>query len=227
MSVEALAVVLHHSRAKGTVKLVALGIANHDGDGGAWPSVATLARYANVHPRNVQKALVRLQQLGELHVEPQAGGLGNLADCDRPNLYHVTLRCPTWCDGTPQHRDQRKKAGPQLSSWHGPQAVDNGVAHTPPPGGIATPPGGGIATPPGGGIATPPGGGIATRTTPPNTPTEHRGAATVSTGDSPTAQLLARAASLPTCAECSQPADRCLRTPATVSGHTYVQPGAR
>lgn len=151
MSVEALAVVLHHSRAKGTVKLVALGIANHDGDGGAWPSVATLARYANVHPRNVQKALVRLQQLGELWVEPQAGGLGNLADCDRPNLYHVTLRCPTWCDGTPQHRDQRKKAGPQLSSWHGPQPVDNGVAIPPPPGGSATPPGGASATPPGGG----------------------------------------------------------------------------
>lgn len=203
--------VLHHSRAKGTVKLVALGIANHDGDGGAWPSVSTLARYANVHPRNVQKALVRLQQLGELWVEPQAGGLGNLADCDRPNLYHVTLRCPTWCDGTPQHRDQRKKAGPQLSSWHGPQPVDNGVAHPPPPGGIATPPGGASAT----------------RTRPPNPPTEHRGAATATTGDSPTAQLLARAASLPTCAECSQPADRCLRTPAQVSGHSYVQPGAR
>lgn len=203
MSVEALAVVLHHSRARSTAKLVMIGIANHDGDGGAWPTVATLARYANVHPRNVQRALEKLVALGELRVDSQAGGLGNVADCERPNLYHVTVRCPTWCDGTPQHRDQRKRAGTQLSRWHGPQPVDNPLALTPPPGATATPPGGATATPPGGASAT--------LTTPSNPPTELRGTPTVSTG--------------PACAVCSQAMATCLRTPARVSGHTYTAHG--
>jgi hypothetical protein len=126
VSVEALAIVLHHSRAKGTAKLVLVGVANHEGDGGAWPTVATLARYANVDVRSAQRSLVKLQELGELWVEDQAGGLAGTADCDRPNLYHVRVRCPTWCDGSPQHRDQRKLAGKQVGWRPGPQAVDRG-----------------------------------------------------------------------------------------------------
>lgn len=198
MSVEAMAVVLHHSRAKATVKLVLLGIANHDGDGGAWPTVATLARYANVHPRNVQKALERLVTLGELYVEPQAGGLANLADCERPNLYRVLVRCPVWCDGSTQHRDQRRKGGAQLSAWHGPQPVDNGVAIAPPPGGSATPPPGGSATPPGGGSAT--------QTTHTNHHLNTGVTTTVDTGP---------------CFTCGQAMATCLATPAKVSGHAY------
>lgn len=199
MSVEALATCLHHSRAKATVKLVLLGIANHDGDGGAWPTVATLAKYANVHPRNVQKALERLISLGEIQVDPQAGGLANMADCDRPNLYHVMVRCPTWCDGSTQHRDQRKRAGAQLSKWHGPQAVDIGVAHTPPPGASVTPPGG---VP-----ATPPPGGTATQTGLANQPPNSVGTTPVSTG--------------PACGECGQAQALCVRIPYRVSGHHY------
>lgn len=107
MSVESLAAVLHHSRAKGTAKLVAVGIANHDGDGGAWPTIATLARYANVTPRNVQAALAKLTSLGELVVELQAGGTPQLEDHERPNLYRLLVSCPPWCDRTPHHRDTR------------------------------------------------------------------------------------------------------------------------
>lgn len=210
MSVETLAVVLHHSKAKGTAKLVLVGIANHDGDGGAWPTVATLSRYANVDVRSVQRALVKLQQLGELHVDPQAGGLASSADCDRPNLYRVRVRCPTWCDGTPQHRDQRRKAGPQLSSWHGPQAVDKGVTR-------ASPPGVGV-TPPGDAGVTPPGDVGVTRTTLGKPPPEHRAAATVTTWVD---QQLALARQLGPCFTCSQAADVCLAIPERVSGHRY------
>lgn len=134
MSVEHLAAALHHSRAKGTAKLVLLGIANHAGDGGAWPSVATLARYANVTTRNVTKALASLQSLGEIRIHYQAGGLADMADHRRPNRYDVLVSCPPWCDKTPNHRDTRPSAGPQATLWINPPSQST------PPVGIDTPP---------------------------------------------------------------------------------------
>jgi hypothetical protein len=109
VSLEAMAVVLHHSRATGTDKLVLLGIANHQGDGGAWPSVATLAAYANVHERTVQRSVHKLQQLGELAVHLQRGGTldSHRFDFQRPNRYEVLLSCPSWCDGTYSHRARK------------------------------------------------------------------------------------------------------------------------
>lgn len=104
MSVESLAIVLHHSQAKGTAKLVLIGIANHDGDGGAWPTIDTLARYANVTARNVQKALDTLEALGEVRRIYQAGGDHNIADHRRPNRYKILLQCPSSCDRTKHHR---------------------------------------------------------------------------------------------------------------------------
>lgn len=107
MSVEAIAAVLHHSAATGTAKLVLIGIANHDGDGGSWPSLATLAKYANVDPRNVRAAITRLVELGEVEVDQQGGGTHRTADHLRPNLYRVLVRCPADCDGTTQHRPRQ------------------------------------------------------------------------------------------------------------------------
>ena len=99
-----MAVVLHHSQSSGTAKIVLLGIANHDGDGGAWPAIDTLAKYARVDRRNVQRALERLVALGEIKIVRNGGGDHRMADSHRPNLYHVTLRCPADCDRTTQHR---------------------------------------------------------------------------------------------------------------------------
>lgn len=104
MSVEAIALVLHHSRAKGAAKLVLVGIANHEGDGGAWPTVETLAKYANVSERAVQQSTAKLVQLGELAIYRQAGGTRDLPDSKRPNRYEVLVRCPPTCDGTTRHR---------------------------------------------------------------------------------------------------------------------------
>ena len=103
MSVEAMAMVLNHSRAKGTDKLVLLGIANHYGDGGAWPAIATLACYANVSERTVQRSIEALVSLGELVVQRQQGGTRGTPDWKRPNRYDVLIACPTACDRTANH----------------------------------------------------------------------------------------------------------------------------
>lgn len=164
MSVESMSVVLHHSRAKGSAKLLLLGIANHDGDGGAWPTVAKLAIYMNVHPRNVQRAIERAEQLGELAVELQRGGtlVSHASDWERPNRYVLSVDCPEGCAGGTHHRARpgwvRLPSGDYVPSA---QAGDKGVA----------------ISPPGGSSATPPGGASATHNRPLN-PADHRGAST-------------------------------------------------
>lgn len=99
-----MSLVLHHSKSKGTAKLVLLGIANHEGDGGAWPSVATLMRYAHADRRTVQRAIERLVDMGELQVLRQKGGNDMTHSGLRPNLYRVRVFCPHTCDGSAQHR---------------------------------------------------------------------------------------------------------------------------
>ena len=115
MSVESMAIALHHSRATGSAKLVLLGIANHDGDGGAWPSVATLARYAAVTPRNAQKAIDRLVELHEVVRELNAGGTASTSNYTRPNLYRFILACPPTCDRTSRHSTRHRVVIEQLS----------------------------------------------------------------------------------------------------------------
>lgn len=92
MSVEAMSLVLNHSTASGTAKLVLIGIANHDGDGGSWPSLATLARYANVDERTVRRALRSLEAIGELRVDLNAGGNESTRNDRRPSRYWITLK---------------------------------------------------------------------------------------------------------------------------------------
>ena len=105
MSVEALGIALNHSKAKGSAKLVLIGIANHAGDGGAWPSVATLARYAGITDRRrIQRCIAQLEELGEIRRHVQAGGNDDMASSQRPNLYRFTLTCPPDCDRTASHK---------------------------------------------------------------------------------------------------------------------------
>ena len=101
MSVEAMSLVLNHSRAKGAAKLILLGIANHAGDGGSWPSIATLARYANIDVRNVRRNIAALVEMGELRVKTNSGGLRGMAKWERPNLYHIMLTPPGASATTP------------------------------------------------------------------------------------------------------------------------------
>lgn len=107
MSIESVAIALHHSQASGTAKLVLIGIANHDGDAGSFPKTATLARYANVHPRRIPEAVAKLVELGEVKVYIKDGGTTRGPRAVRaevaPNLYEITLACPPNCDGTSRH----------------------------------------------------------------------------------------------------------------------------
>jgi len=73
MSVEAISKVLNYSKAKGSQKLVLIGIANHHGDEGAWPAIKTLARYANLSERRVQQMIRELEAMGELRIEECKG----------------------------------------------------------------------------------------------------------------------------------------------------------
>ena len=102
-----MAVVLHHSSATGTAKLVLLGIANHEGDGGAWPSMKTLAKYANADVRTVQRAIGQLVEAGELKRLVQQGGDHRTPNAERTNLYRVQVVCPPECDRSTQHRTDR------------------------------------------------------------------------------------------------------------------------
>jgi hypothetical protein len=89
MSIEAVSLVLNNSRATGRAKLVLLGIANHLGDQGAWPSISTLARYANASERSVKRDIQELIELGELRVELQNAPTNHQY---KTNLYWITIR---------------------------------------------------------------------------------------------------------------------------------------
>lgn len=82
---------------KGTAKLLLLGIANHQGDEGAWPSIATLSKYTSTSERRVQQILRELEEAGELSIDVQAGPSGT-------NRYWVTVACPEFCDRSSAHR---------------------------------------------------------------------------------------------------------------------------
>lgn len=104
MSIESIAACLHHSKASGTDKVVLLGIANHDGDGGAYPSIATLAKYARVSERAVQNSVNKLISMGEVRRFINAGGSANTPRDQRPNRYEILVRCPADCDGSTKHK---------------------------------------------------------------------------------------------------------------------------
>lgn len=97
MSIEALSSVLHHSKASHTTLLVAIGIANHQGDGGAYPSRGTLAKYARCTDRQVTRAIHDLIELGELTVDFGKGMNGT-------NVYRIDIPCPEECDRSTNHR---------------------------------------------------------------------------------------------------------------------------
>jgi hypothetical protein len=101
VSAEAVTVVLHHSKTEGTAKLVLWGIANHHSDSGAWPSIATLAKYAQVSERRVQQIIRDLARIGEIAIEEQ-GGLGQHQY--KTNRYHILIQCPADCDGSLNHK---------------------------------------------------------------------------------------------------------------------------
>lgn len=128
--------VLYHAEVGGSEKLVLLGVANHEGDGGAYPAVETLARYANIDRRATQRVLRRLEEAGLLSSHRRTGA---------STVYRVLLQCPENCDRTTNHRLVEVGGGVSTA----------GVVPTAPGGVVSTAPGGGVSTA-GGAVTQPP-----------------------------------------------------------------------
>ena len=125
MSVEALTAALNHapSGITSTDRLVLIGIANHDGDNGSWPSIARLSRYAGVSERSVIRAIRNLEAAGLITTEIQMGGVSDLRADRRPNRYTLHLECPDECDRSMNHR---------MPGDHGYKPRHNGVTSVSP-----------------------------------------------------------------------------------------------
>lgn len=108
MSLDASAIVWAHSEATGSELLVLLAIADHEGDGGAWPAMETLARRGRVTRDAARKIVRRLEARGEITTETNGGGGLRTASHMRTNRYEVNVKCPEWCDRTARHRDLRE-----------------------------------------------------------------------------------------------------------------------
>lgn len=89
MSVEDVGWALHQQLESQRAKLILIGICNHDGDGGSWPSIATLARYAACSPRTVKRLLKELEDDGWITIHRNEGGTRNTRADKRTNLYVV------------------------------------------------------------------------------------------------------------------------------------------
>lgn len=88
MSIATMQAVWEHSKSTGRSRLVLLAIADHQGEIGAWPSIATIAKMVNSSERSVQRDIQELVELGELSVEVQNAPTNRQY---KSNLYWVTL----------------------------------------------------------------------------------------------------------------------------------------
>lgn len=107
MSIESLSWALNTPGVSSAERLVLIGVANHDGDGGAWPSMATLARYACVTERSVQRTIEGLVAKGFMSVGLNEGGTLRTRRDRRPNRYVLHRRG----DASVGSHDERGDAG--------------------------------------------------------------------------------------------------------------------
>lgn len=91
MSIESVARALQPRGLSATQKLVLIGIANHDGDGGAWPSVATLAGYAECSERHARRTIRELEGMRLVTTAINQGGTSTTPSDRRPNRYDLHL----------------------------------------------------------------------------------------------------------------------------------------
>lgn len=127
MSIEAVAAVLHHSKAKGVSRAVLTAIAWHIGEDptlGCYPSQERLAMFANTNVRQVQRAIHALVDLGELESIAH-DGVGYRGD-RKTNRYYVRLDCPEWCDTSLNHKER-----PDIYAVTTRHLRRNGVTFTP------------------------------------------------------------------------------------------------
>lgn len=142
-----MAVVLHHAPFAGRDKLILLGIANHDGDGGSFPAIATLAKYGNCSPASVKRSLAVLMEAGAIVRHIQAGNL-RIPEWARTNLYEVMVECPANCDKSRRHKPIDKDLPAESMLW-----IKGGSTLN--PGSVVEPRGGSGDEPRGGSVVEP------------------------------------------------------------------------
>lgn len=127
MSIQAIDWVLTHERTTtGTDRVVLIALANYaDEAGECWPSIARLARDANIGERNVRYVLDRLVAAGLVERVRQGATNGRIRPDRRPNLYRLTLST-THRDGV-QPSAPRDVDGVQQPSERGATAFRHGV----------------------------------------------------------------------------------------------------
>lgn len=120
--------VLNNSPVRGTDKIILLGLANHaDADGhNAYPSVARLARYANVSDRAVQQSLRNLENGGHIYRHFNEGGSAQQRADRRPNKYTVRMT-----NGV-KESSPREDDGVKFDALRGEEQRTNGVKPTSP-----------------------------------------------------------------------------------------------
>lgn len=105
---DALGAVLSHSMARGSDKVILLGIALYQSqseDGWASLTLAQISEFSKVHARSARRSIRAVAESGELLVETNGGEpIGpNATEHHRPNRYRSIVACPEWCDGAPGH----------------------------------------------------------------------------------------------------------------------------
>lgn len=134
MSNAATGIAWHHSAAPTqTTKLILIKIADMAGDGGAWPSMETLANAAMVTKDAARKAVRQLEQLGEIKTHLNEGGGIRTQKHMRTNVYEFLLTCPWYCDGSAAHRDLRDDRNWERRPPHWAQIVTANTGETPQP----------------------------------------------------------------------------------------------
>jgi len=105
--------VIKYSRAKGAARNVLHAIAYHahDDGSGAYPSIATLAREANVSRRDVFRSLRRLRDLGEITINLRGDGRAH----GTPNQYTMTLAASIGDTTSPIDGEIRQNRGDTTS----------------------------------------------------------------------------------------------------------------
>ena len=88
MSLEIQNAVWQESKSSGRARLVLLSIADHQGQFGAWPSIATIAKLVNASERSVQRDIQELEKSGELIVRYRKAPTRGTY---KANLYWVNL----------------------------------------------------------------------------------------------------------------------------------------
>lgn len=132
MSVESISRALWVPGLVPSEKLLLVGIANHDGDGGAWPAVATLSAYVGCSDRRIQQVLARLVTAGLISVDHNAGGSAHTRSDRRPNRYILHLPTVDKCRNGVKPVSPRTADGVKSGASRGEILVVNGVKPTSP-----------------------------------------------------------------------------------------------